>query len=376
MSRRTVRWDPELPAAAGAAAMATGIVSVGLQLAGHRTLSLIALAVDMALWLLLATAFTNELLRHRDRWTAQAATPPALTAVAATTVLGTRLSLLGWQEVAAALLAMAALVWPLGSTLWTGGRAHRAAGRRAGAPRPLPRLVRRADVCGDPTAAPHVRHHALVQGLPARHDRGGVPVPVHVGRRRVAGASGTCPAVDRGGRLAPDVRRADPDAHPGAANITGARGAPGAYEYTRLVVRFRRSCGLFCLEGHLVAELVELAHQSSGPAGSAGAFEEVAAAEVGVLDVVGERAPDLDEDGVFQDDQGAFLAPAAADASVPGSEAGVLGARGADGGLAERRLQLWIAVTGLAGGLPARGLVVAGADADPGRDPIPSGNRP
>ncbi|WP_330301728.1 MULTISPECIES: hypothetical protein [unclassified Streptomyces] len=124
MSRRTVRWDPELPAAAGAAAMATGIVSVGLQLAGHRTLSLIALAVDMALWLLLATAFTNELLRHRDRWTAQAATPPALTAVAATTVLGTRLSLLGWQEVAAALLAMAALVWPLllVDVLWHEGR--------------------------------------------------------------------------------------------------------------------------------------------------------------------------------------------------------------------------------------------------------------
>ncbi|MER5689296.1 tellurite resistance/C4-dicarboxylate transporter family protein [Streptomyces sp. NPDC002205] len=92
--------------------MATGIISVGLYLTGHQIMSLSALGLDEALWLLLAAAFADKLFRDRDRWTAEAATPPALTAVAATTVLGTRLSLLGWQNVAAALLALAVLLWP------------------------------------------------------------------------------------------------------------------------------------------------------------------------------------------------------------------------------------------------------------------------
>ncbi|MBO0511993.1 tellurite resistance/C4-dicarboxylate transporter family protein [Streptomyces beijiangensis] len=93
--------------------MATGILSVGLHLTRHETLSRGALALAGVLWLLLAADFGVRLLRDRTRWTAEAGTPAALTAVAATTVLGTRLSLLGWQAVAVALLVLSAVVWPV-----------------------------------------------------------------------------------------------------------------------------------------------------------------------------------------------------------------------------------------------------------------------
>lgn len=105
-------WWAELPPAAGAAVMATGIVSVGLHLVGHETFSRAALALAGAVWLVLAANFSARFLRDRPRWHAEADTPPALTAVAATAVLGTRLSLLDWQTAAAALLALATVLWP------------------------------------------------------------------------------------------------------------------------------------------------------------------------------------------------------------------------------------------------------------------------
>lgn len=105
-------WWAELTPAAGAAVMATGIISVGLRLVGHAVLSLAALALCGALWLVLAADFAVRLLGDRRRFRAEADTPAALTAVAATTVLGARLSALGWQPVAAALLALAAALWP------------------------------------------------------------------------------------------------------------------------------------------------------------------------------------------------------------------------------------------------------------------------
>ncbi len=92
--------------------MATGIVSVGLHLAGHEVLSRIALVLACAAWLTLAANFVRLLLVERVQWVTRAGTPGALTAVAATTVLGTRFSLLGWSPAAAALLALAALLWP------------------------------------------------------------------------------------------------------------------------------------------------------------------------------------------------------------------------------------------------------------------------
>ncbi len=92
--------------------MAAGIISVGLYLTGHESLSLVALVVAGVLWLVLAADFTSRLLSDRGRFRAEADTPAALTAVAATTVIGTRLSQQGWQTVAAVLLAVAALLWP------------------------------------------------------------------------------------------------------------------------------------------------------------------------------------------------------------------------------------------------------------------------
>ncbi|MFF1476906.1 tellurite resistance/C4-dicarboxylate transporter family protein [Streptomyces sp. NPDC058301] len=113
MTRPPGPWWAELPPAAGSAVMATGILSVGLHLVGHETFSRAALALAGAVWLVLAATFSVRFLRDRPRWHAEADTPPALTAVAATAVLGTRFSALGRQTLAAALLALAAVLWPV-----------------------------------------------------------------------------------------------------------------------------------------------------------------------------------------------------------------------------------------------------------------------
>ncbi|MGX1367983.1 tellurite resistance protein TehA-like permease [Streptomyces canus] len=105
-------WWTLRPPAAGAAVMATGIISIGLHLTGHETLSRVALVITCVAWLGLAAEFAVRLLRQRARWAADAGTPGALTAVAATTVLGTRFSALGRQTLAEALLALSALLWP------------------------------------------------------------------------------------------------------------------------------------------------------------------------------------------------------------------------------------------------------------------------
>lgn len=105
-------WCSALPPAAGGAVMATGILSIGLELTGRTPLSLAALAVAAGLWFVLAGDFAARLIGDRGRFRAEADTPAALTAVAATTVLGARLVALGWQREAAALLALAALLWP------------------------------------------------------------------------------------------------------------------------------------------------------------------------------------------------------------------------------------------------------------------------
>ncbi|MFE6846727.1 tellurite resistance/C4-dicarboxylate transporter family protein [Streptomyces sp. NPDC057686] len=106
------RWWTGLTPAAGAAVMAAGILSIGLHLIGSDVLSLAALVLAAALWLVLAADFTGRLVGDRGRFRAEADTPAALTAVAATTVIGCRFSLLGWQGLAAALLVLAAALWP------------------------------------------------------------------------------------------------------------------------------------------------------------------------------------------------------------------------------------------------------------------------
>ncbi|MFJ9565381.1 hypothetical protein ACIRQQ_35760 [Streptomyces fuscichromogenes] len=111
MSSPGARWA-QLPSAAGAAALATGVLSTGLHLAGAEAVSRVALVAACALWAASAADAVVRLAFDRRRWAAWARTPDALTAVAATAVLGTRFSALGWQTPAAALLALSAVLWP------------------------------------------------------------------------------------------------------------------------------------------------------------------------------------------------------------------------------------------------------------------------
>ncbi|WP_329124638.1 tellurite resistance/C4-dicarboxylate transporter family protein [Streptomyces sp. NBC_01353] len=101
----------DLPPAAGAVVMATGILSVGLHLDGSEVLSRVLLCLAALVWLLLGWDFGARLLRSRRRWLADADTPPGLTAVAATTIMGVRVALLGWSAFAGVLLALAVVLW-------------------------------------------------------------------------------------------------------------------------------------------------------------------------------------------------------------------------------------------------------------------------
>lgn len=93
--------------------MATGIVSVGLHLTGDETLSRVFLWPACVAWVALAADFLVRLLMQRQRWVAAAESPGALTAVAATAVLGTRFSALGRQTLAEVLLVVAVVLWPV-----------------------------------------------------------------------------------------------------------------------------------------------------------------------------------------------------------------------------------------------------------------------
>ncbi|WP_194817620.1 tellurite resistance/C4-dicarboxylate transporter family protein [Nocardia sp. XZ_19_385] len=109
----TQQWWRELPPAAGAFVMATGILSVGLHLMDFEVASWVTLALAGGAWVVLAVDFGTRLLGDHSRWETEAATAPALTGVAATTVLGTRLSLAGWQWGAVVLLVVAVVAWPV-----------------------------------------------------------------------------------------------------------------------------------------------------------------------------------------------------------------------------------------------------------------------
>jgi Voltage-dependent anion channel len=102
-----------VPPAAGAEVMGTGIVSIALSLDGHETLSRILLAIAGLMWVALAVLVPLRARRDPDRFRADIRTPPALTSVAGTAVLGTRLTLLGWTGAGIAALLVAAIVWAL-----------------------------------------------------------------------------------------------------------------------------------------------------------------------------------------------------------------------------------------------------------------------
>lgn len=100
-----------IPPAAGAEVMGTGIVSIGLSLDGHETLSRILLVIAALMWVSLAVLVPLRAARDRARFFADIRTPGALTSVAGTAVLGTRFTLLGWTWAGIALLAVALALW-------------------------------------------------------------------------------------------------------------------------------------------------------------------------------------------------------------------------------------------------------------------------
>jgi tellurite resistance protein TehA-like permease len=100
-----------IPPASGAVVMGTGIVSIALALDGHETISRIVLVFAAVIWVALALLLPARAARDRARFLTDVRTPAALTSVAGTAVLGTRLTVLGWDWAGAALLVIAVALW-------------------------------------------------------------------------------------------------------------------------------------------------------------------------------------------------------------------------------------------------------------------------
>jgi hypothetical protein len=72
-------------------------VSTGLSLDAHETMSRVVLILDAVIWAILAVLLPARAARDRARFRGDVPTPAALTSVAGSAVLGTRLTLLGWD---------------------------------------------------------------------------------------------------------------------------------------------------------------------------------------------------------------------------------------------------------------------------------------
>lgn len=112
LSPRTFhRLLDSIPPASGAVVMGTGIVSVALLLDSRRVLSTVLLVIDAIAWLALAILLPARARRDGRRFLVDLRHPTALTSVAGTEVLGTRLILAGWNWAGAALLVIATAIW-------------------------------------------------------------------------------------------------------------------------------------------------------------------------------------------------------------------------------------------------------------------------
>ncbi len=100
-----------IPPASGAVVMGTGIVSVALSLDHRELLSRILLVACAVVWIALGLLLGGRAAFDRPRVRREARSPAALTGVAGTSVLGTRLTMLGWSWAGIALLAVAACIW-------------------------------------------------------------------------------------------------------------------------------------------------------------------------------------------------------------------------------------------------------------------------
>jgi tellurite resistance protein TehA-like permease len=117
-ARHRERGTPP-PPAAGAIVMATGIVSIVLDTASRQVLSGLLLWVSVAVWTALAALLASSVARGNwEAVRAGARSPAALTAVAGTCVVGTRLAP-NAPAAAAAALVLGAIVWAaLQPLLW------------------------------------------------------------------------------------------------------------------------------------------------------------------------------------------------------------------------------------------------------------------
>ncbi|MDO5736041.1 MAG: tellurite resistance/C4-dicarboxylate transporter family protein [Propionibacteriaceae bacterium] len=95
--------------------MASGIISVGLQLVGHSTLSLVLFVVCGASYGILCVLNVWRFVQFRHALASDFRDPKRafgfFTFVAATNVLGARAAAQGWFQVTAALLAISVVVW-------------------------------------------------------------------------------------------------------------------------------------------------------------------------------------------------------------------------------------------------------------------------
>jgi tellurite resistance protein TehA-like permease len=107
----------------GAVVMGTGIVSVALALDGEDVLSDVLFVLAAAVLVSLGAALLALAIADRRTLRELACAPAALTWVAATDVVGSRLSFIGWQREAAVLLGTAVVLWlivvPCVATHWT-----------------------------------------------------------------------------------------------------------------------------------------------------------------------------------------------------------------------------------------------------------------
>lgn len=100
-----------IPPASGAVVMGTGIVSVALFFDDHDALSRILLLIAASAWIALGVILVARVVRDHAGFLVEARSPAALTGVAGTAVLGTRLVLLGWYSAGIVLFVIALALW-------------------------------------------------------------------------------------------------------------------------------------------------------------------------------------------------------------------------------------------------------------------------
>lgn len=105
------RITDAIPPAAGAVVMGTGIVSVGFALDNQGAISIVLLVLTAVIWLLLAGLLPARALLDAERFRTDIRHPTALTSIAGTAVLGTRLTVAGWSWAGIGLLVIALTTW-------------------------------------------------------------------------------------------------------------------------------------------------------------------------------------------------------------------------------------------------------------------------